>query len=125
MASAMARSRPPRIEGTVNELVRPDPMTLNSWHIVGARDEFPKCVAYNSRLLGEPIVVVRSEGDAVEVAGAGRSLPVLHRYGYVWTSLGEPPAELFAIPEYFETDRRNVNAATFGVHVSAPRAIEN
>src|SRR5579872_2909156 len=125
MASATAPSQPPRIEAIVNEPVRPDPTTLNSWHIVGARDEFPIGVPCDSRLLGEPIVVVRRDGDSVEVTDAGRSLPVLHSYGYVWTSLGEPPAELFAIPEYFETDRRNVSAATFGVHVSAPRAIEN
>jgi phenylpropionate dioxygenase-like ring-hydroxylating dioxygenase large terminal subunit len=104
---------------------RPDPTTVNSWHIVGARDEMPIGVPCNSRLLGESIVIVRRNADTVEVAAAGRTLPVLERYGYVWTSFGVPPAELFAIPEYFEADRRNVNAATFGVHVSAPRAIEN
>ena len=109
----------------MTQLSRPDPTTLNSWHIVGAREELPLGVSCNSRLLGQPIAILRCTPDTVEVSSAGRSLPVLDGYGYVWTSLGMPPADLFAIPEYFESDRRNVNAATFGVHVSAPRAIEN
>ena len=104
---------------------RPDATTLNSWQVVGARDEMPIGVPYNSRLLGESIVINRRDANTVEAAAAGRTLPVIERYGYAWTSLGVPPAELFAIPEYFEADRRNVNAGTFGVHVSAPRAIEN
>ena len=109
----------------MTQLYRPDPTTLNSWHIVGARDELPLGAKCDSRLLGQPIAILRRTPGTVEVSSAGRSLPVLDRFGYVWTSLGIPPADLFAIPEYFESDRRNVNAATFGVHVSAPRAIEN
>ena len=52
-------------------------------------------------------------------------LPVRSRYGYLWVSLGEPEDDVFPIPEYAEADRRNMNAATIGVHISAPRAIEN
>jgi phenylpropionate dioxygenase-like ring-hydroxylating dioxygenase large terminal subunit len=43
----------------------------------------------------------------------------------VWTCLGQPSADIFPIPEYAEAKRRNVNAGTIGVSVSAPRAIEN
>jgi phenylpropionate dioxygenase-like ring-hydroxylating dioxygenase large terminal subunit len=43
----------------------------------------------------------------------------------VWSSLGEPPAQLFELPEYAEPDRRNIHAATIGVACSAPRAVEN
>lgn len=109
----------------MTELSRPDSMTLNSWHIVGAVEEIPVGVARASRLLGQPITILRRAPETVEVARAGKPLPILNRYGYVWTSLGTPPPDLFAIPEYFESDRRNINAATFSVHVSAPRAIEN
>jgi len=109
----------------VTETRQPDATTLNSWHIVGARDEIAVGVARSSLLLGQPITILRRDGRSIEIFCAGRALPVLDRYGYVWTSLGTPPTDLFAIPEYFESDRRNVNAATFGVHVSAPRAIEN
>src|SRR5271167_2496961 len=52
-------------------------------------------------------------------------LPVRLHCGHVWTSLGTPAHELFEIPEYFESDRRLVYCGSFGVHVSAPRAVEN
>ena len=39
------------------------------------------------------------------------ALPVKTAYGYLWTSLGSPPDELFAIPQYAEPDRRNIAAA--------------
>lgn len=103
----------------------PDRTTLNAWHIVGALDEIPIGLERASRLLGRPIGILRRDPESVQVSHAGKSLPVLNQFGYVWTSLGVPPPRLFEIPEYFEADRRNVNAATFGVHVSAPRAIEN
>lgn len=57
--------------------------------------------------------------------GSPRPVPTLEEYGYVWTSLGTPPDSLFSIPEYHEADRRNLNAGSIGVHVSAPRAVEN
>ncbi|CDX51435.1 conserved hypothetical protein [Mesorhizobium plurifarium] len=114
-----------------------DPVVLNLWHPVGAIAEaipgaVQQTVLLEERLSfsvgadGEP-VVWRSRPDlrrADQVAAADR-LPVKSAYGYVWTSLGSPPANLFPIPEYAEPDRRRLNAATFGVNVSAPRAIEN
>ncbi|CDX60366.1 conserved hypothetical protein [Mesorhizobium plurifarium] len=114
-----------------------DPVVLNLWHPVGAIAETVPGAVQQTVLLeerlsfsvgadGEP-VVWRSRPDlrrADQVAAADR-LPVKSAYGYVWTSLGSPPANLFPIPEYAEPDRRRLNAATFGVNVSAPRAIEN
>jgi phenylpropionate dioxygenase-like ring-hydroxylating dioxygenase large terminal subunit len=47
------------------------------------------------------------------------------RYGYLWTSLGDPPESLFDMPEFDEPDRRNIHAATIGIHCSAPRSVEN
>ena len=65
---------------------------------------------------GEPI-----ELAAVDEAAAGRSSP---------TAMSGPRSAIrrpssFPIPEYAEPDRRKLNAATIGVNVSAPRAIEN
>jgi len=114
-----------------------DPVVLNLWHPVGAIAETVPGAVQETVLLeerlsfevgadGEP-VVWRSRADlrrADQVPAADR-LPAKNRYGYVWTSLGSPPDELFPIPEYAEPDRRRLNAATFGVNVSAPRAIEN
>ena len=64
-------------------------------------------------------------GQRFEPALASSPLPVKLAFGYVWTSLGTPKPDLFPIPEYAEPDRRNVHCATFQVHVSAPRAVEN
>jgi phenylpropionate dioxygenase-like ring-hydroxylating dioxygenase large terminal subunit len=64
-------------------------------------------------------------GDPVDPLQVGDKLPVKLAYGYLWTSLGAPPADIFRIPEYDEPDRRRIHAGTIGVHVSAPRAIEN
>jgi phenylpropionate dioxygenase-like ring-hydroxylating dioxygenase large terminal subunit len=114
-----------------------DKVILNLWHPIGALAETPPGIVQETVLLeerlgftvgedGEP-VVWRSRPDmcrAEQVPAVDR-LPAKNAYGYVWTSLGSPPDELFPIPEYAEPDRRKLNAATFGVHVSAPRAIEN
>ncbi|WP_322097171.1 aromatic ring-hydroxylating dioxygenase subunit alpha [Pelagibius sp. Alg239-R121] len=75
-------------------------------------------LSYTVDALGSP-KVWRTGHDA------GELVPSQCVYGYVWTCLGEASGEVFAIPEFSEPDRRNMNAATIGVNVSAPRAIEN
>ena len=105
-----------------------DPVVLDLWHAIGAADE-AEDVRY-TELLGRPLAY-RVDADGVpEVRlrggpGDGGALPARAAYGYVWCSLGAPAREPFPIPEYAEEDRRNLNAASIGVHVSAPRAIEN
>ncbi|MFA5123975.1 aromatic ring-hydroxylating dioxygenase subunit alpha [Zavarzinia sp.] len=101
-----------------------DPGTLNDWQVVGCLDELPEGRPLATRLLGQAISV-RRRGRSAVVSAGGRDLPVLLRYGFVWTSLGMPKGDLFAIPEYDEADRRNLNGCSFGVQVSAPRAVEN
>ncbi|MBZ9727170.1 aromatic ring-hydroxylating dioxygenase subunit alpha [Mesorhizobium sp. CO1-1-11] len=117
-----------------------DTVILNLWHPISAIAETSASTVEETVLLeervsftisekGEP-VVWRSRpglrpGDRAQVIDIGERLPAKSAYGYVWTSLGSPPEDLFAIPEYAEADRRKLNAATFGVNVSAPRAIEN
>jgi phenylpropionate dioxygenase-like ring-hydroxylating dioxygenase large terminal subunit len=64
-------------------------------------------------------------GAPLDRASVGEGMPAKLAYGYIWTSLGAPPADIVPIPEYAEADRRKLNAATIGVNVSAPRAIEN
>jgi phenylpropionate dioxygenase-like ring-hydroxylating dioxygenase large terminal subunit len=117
-----------------------DPVILNLWHPIGAVSEAPVGKVVNTVLLEEQIsfavdaegkaCVWRSRpdfkaGDAVDLGAIARGLPAKNAYGYLWTSLGASPADIFAIPEFEEPDRRRLNAATIGVHVSAPRAIEN
>ena len=118
-----------------------DKAIVDSWLVLGAAEELRRGVVKRSMLLGEPVALAIDaagkehvwrpaadlrDGSAFDAAMAGASrLPSLQEYGYVWTSLGAPAGGLFGIPEYAEKDRRNMNAATFRVNVSAPRAVEN
>ncbi len=102
-----------------------DPAILNLWHVLVAEDEISRN-GMEIPLLEERISLTPGENSlvATRASAPDRPLPVKRAFGYVWTSLGDP-APLFDIPEYAEPDRRNLNAGTVGVRVSAPRAIEN
>ena len=103
-----------------------DSSILDQWHPLGAVDGIEPNVVGETMLLGEQIRYVLDDAGAVEVNNsASNSLPTILRYGYVWTSLGSPPDGLFEIPEFAEPDRRNLHAASFGIHCSAPRSVEN
>src|SRR5262249_48322440 len=111
----------------------------DEWHVAGTIAELPLNRVRTTRLLGVPIAVGRWEDDRISVwpddrrfhdgepidpASAGESLPVIKRFGCVWTTLGAPSHDLFTIPEVDEPDRLNINACSVGIRVSAPRAIE-
>lgn len=117
-----------------------DPVILNLWHPLAAIAEMPVGRVVDTVLLEErvsfavdadgKVAAWRSRpkpgsGEPVDLAKLDGTLPAKSAYGYVWTSLGDPPADIFPIPEFDEPDRRKLNAATIGVNVSAPRAIEN
>jgi phenylpropionate dioxygenase-like ring-hydroxylating dioxygenase large terminal subunit len=94
----------------------------DAWHPVSAIDSLG-ARPLRTRLLDVPIEV--THGPAAWRTDTGADLPVRQQYGLVWTSLGQPAEDLFAIPEYDEPDRRNISAGPIGVASSAPRAIEN
>jgi len=117
-----------------------DRVALDLWHPVGVIGEARPSTVHETMLLQERLgyalfddgtaAVWRADpafhiGDPVSVDVLPALLPAKIAYGYIWTSLGNPPAELFPIPEWDEADRRRLHAATMGVKVSAPRAIEN
>jgi phenylpropionate dioxygenase-like ring-hydroxylating dioxygenase large terminal subunit len=119
-----------------------DPVILNQWHVISALDEIGVGVVNDTLLLDERVsFTVTGDGEclvwrASQALPAGApvdpaalngvaTLPALPEYGYLWTSVGDPPAELFPMPEYHHPRRRNMNAGTVGVATSAPRAVEN
>jgi phenylpropionate dioxygenase-like ring-hydroxylating dioxygenase large terminal subunit len=104
---------------------RIDPVSLNSWQVIAAKTDIAAGTTRRSQLFGMPLTLHRNAGGDVVVTADRGSLPVTERYGYIWTSLGQPNVDIFPIPEYDEPDRRNMNAASLRVHVSAPRAVEN
>ncbi|MFD2739593.1 aromatic ring-hydroxylating dioxygenase subunit alpha [Sulfitobacter aestuarii] len=114
-----------------------DPVVRDLWHVIVACEEIPQTGIGRTRLLGEHLAYARGADGSVAVWRCEKGqvpvipedpallLPVQERYAYVWTCLGTPAREIFDIPEFDEAERRNIHAASFGVHVSAPRAIEN
>lgn len=103
----------------------PDPFMANQWYPIAAVLETRINKDCATLLFGQKLTYRRSEAYKVTVVCDQIELPVQLRYGYIWTSIGTPDGDVFDIPEYSEPDRRNVEAGTIGVQVSAPRAIEN
>lgn len=105
-----------------------DPTILDQWHPLVARAEVTDTAA-EVTLLGEQIAHVCDGEGGVRVWRAAdpdrAPLPTVVDYLCVWVCLGTPRGPLFEIAEFAEADRRNVHAGTIGVHVSAPRAVEN
>jgi phenylpropionate dioxygenase-like ring-hydroxylating dioxygenase large terminal subunit len=116
-----------------------DPVALNDWYPVAdavgpvapvdAPD--PGALAVTTRLLGHPIRVTSGGGRARVTAlrrdgHEVRELPVIERFGLVWTTLGSPSSELFdVVPEAHEADRRYVRCGWVTLRTSAPRIVEN
>jgi len=105
-----------------------DQAVLNRWHPVASLEELHPGYTKTTTLLGQPIMVqVDAAGVPVvtTVDAPDQHLPTLSQYCLLWVCLGEPNVPLFEIPEVAESGRRVLHAGTIGVHVSAPRAVEN
>ncbi|MFT3691096.1 aromatic ring-hydroxylating dioxygenase subunit alpha [Paenirhodobacter sp.] len=90
----------------------------DQWYPVGM---IAQPAARDSLLLGEPIHVA----GGVVTDATGRRLPVINRFGHVWTSLGTPEKDLFTIPEADAPGRRLVDVGVCRVRCSPLRAVEN
>ncbi len=101
-----------------------DPVILNQWYPVADLDEVRRG-RLHTLLLGAPLTCWIDDAGTARARTGDRELEVRTHYGYLWTTLGEPDGGVFAVPETGEDDRRTLNALTVGIHVSAPRAIEN
>jgi phenylpropionate dioxygenase-like ring-hydroxylating dioxygenase large terminal subunit len=104
-----------------------DPVALDAWYPVWADSELPSAATRHTVLLETELQIARRpDGNiAIRALECGVDLPVIRRFGYLWTSLGHPTRNLFQIPEFDEPDRRNLAAGSIGVRASAPRAVEN
>ncbi|HTN62014.1 MAG TPA: aromatic ring-hydroxylating dioxygenase subunit alpha [Devosia sp.] len=116
-----------------------DPVTRDLWQVIAAFDEIVPGIVHTTLLLDQPIAFSRDatgnpvvwrrtneeHGEEIDLATVTARLPVITGYGFIWTSFGNPPAELFPIPEYAEPDRKNMSCGSIGVACSAPRIVEN
>jgi phenylpropionate dioxygenase-like ring-hydroxylating dioxygenase large terminal subunit len=102
-----------------------DRAALDQWYCVDDLDDIG-AAPRESRLLGEDIVIGRTEARAVTCrTAAGEALPVRERYGYAWTTLGTPARDVIPIPESEEPDRKLVKCGPVLVRASGLRIIEN
>ena len=106
-----------------------DNVILNQWHPISSIDDLKNNKQINTTLLEENLTCkINSSGEFLlwrSIDNQKKLLPTKSAYGYLWTSLGKPPTDLFLFPEFHEADRRNVATGVFGVNISAGRAIEN
>ena len=117
-----------------------DPVAMNQWYAITALDEIPVGRAVQTELLGVPMSYCLDHarapmawltqdslpaGAPVDARTLEAPLPTMADYGYLWTTVGQPSSGLFDIPETAEPDRRILNAGTFGIFTSGPRAVEN
>ena len=94
------------------------------WYPVGMTKQLT-AGGRDTLLMGEPIRVFLDNGAPAVTDGTGRSLPVIDRFGHVWTSLGAPNRDLFTIPEADQPGRRLVDVGVCRVRCSPLRAVEN
>ncbi len=106
-----------------------DDVILNQWHPVSSIDDLKINKQINTILLEERLTCLENlPGEFsiwMTIDNTKKMLPSKIAYGYLWTSLGNPPTDLFSFPEFHEIDRRNVATGVFGVNISAGRTIEN
>lgn len=97
----------------------------DEWYPVGLASQLD-AEGRQTALMDEPIVVARGTDGNPEVTDSrGGKLPVRIRYGHVWTSLGKPDKDIFAIPEADQPGRRHVDVGVVRVRCSPLRAVEN
>lgn len=98
-----------------------DRATIDAWYPVAV--DGPGAPDRETDLLGRPVYVRRRDGKT-EVTGEDGPLPVLLRYGHVWTTFGAP-GPLFDIPEAEEPGRRFVSCGRVTIRASGLRVVEN
>ncbi|MFX1676262.1 aromatic ring-hydroxylating dioxygenase subunit alpha [Paraburkholderia sp. A2WS-5] len=100
---------------------------LDEWYPVAVIEDVEPGVTYPTRLLGTPVNYALDDMGAVRATRTDTGSPcqVRQRLHTVWLSLGEPPADTFALPEFDEPGRRILGAGSFAVHASGLRVIEN
>jgi phenylpropionate dioxygenase-like ring-hydroxylating dioxygenase large terminal subunit len=103
-----------------------DRAALDQWYALDTETEIP-FGSSASRLLGSELIVTRGLDNAISVTeeGSDTPLPIIKRFGLVWSTLGQPSGGLFELPEADESDRRVVNCGSVMVRASGLRIVEN
>ncbi len=103
-----------------------DRASIDQWYPIDTEKEIPFGTLAN-RLLGTDLTVTRAADGEITVKAEGReeALPIKRRFGFIWTTLGEPEKDIFPVPEADEPDRRYVPCGAVSVKASGLRIVEN
>ncbi|WP_414899461.1 aromatic ring-hydroxylating dioxygenase subunit alpha [Rhizobium cremeum] len=103
-----------------------DRASIDQWYPIDTEKEIPFGTSAN-RLLGTDLTVTRAADGEITVKAEGReeALPIKRRFGFIWTTLGEPEKDIFPVPEADEPDRRYVPCGAVSVRASGLRIVEN
>ena len=105
---------------------RLDSFTRSQWIVIEDDAGIVRRAPFETLLFSIPIRVANGpEGPRIHRLDTGEALPVLRRYGYVWSALDPAPRPLFEVPEFDEAGRRFTPCGPVGVKTSALRVIEN
>jgi phenylpropionate dioxygenase-like ring-hydroxylating dioxygenase large terminal subunit len=97
--------------------------SIDHWYPVGLLSDIN--APRQTLLFGQEISLTKEDtGFSVKTSG-GASLPTIKRFGHLWTSLGQPDHDLFAIPEADTPGRHLVDVGSVKVKCSPLRAVEN
>ena len=101
-----------------------DRVALDDWYAVESIATLGTAPR-RQRLLGQDIVVWRDEAGQAHARADRHDLPVIERYGCIFTTLGTPTRDLVQIAEAAEDDRLVVVCGWVTIHCSGPRIVEN
>lgn len=103
-----------------------DRASIDQWYPIDTEKEIPFGTSAN-RLLGTDLTVTRTKDGEITVKAEGRdeALPIKRRFGFIWTTIGEPEKDIFPVPEADEPDRRYVPCGAVSVKASGLRIVEN
>ncbi|KPF46169.1 aromatic ring-hydroxylating dioxygenase subunit alpha [Rhizobium sp. AAP43] len=103
-----------------------DRASLDQWYVLDTEAVIPVGRSHN-RLLGTDLTMEKDADGQIVVRAEGRvdPLPLRHRFGFLWTTLGSPEREIFPLPEADEADRRYVPCGVVTVRASGLRIVEN
>lgn len=102
-----------------------DKASIDQWYPIDTEKEIPFGTSAN-RLLGTDLTVTRTKDGEITVKAEGHeALPITRRFGFIWTTIGEPEKDIFPVPEADEPDRRYVPCGAVSVKASGLRIVEN
>jgi phenylpropionate dioxygenase-like ring-hydroxylating dioxygenase large terminal subunit len=107
-----------------------DRFTRDLWYAIGRPEDVASDSERRTWLLDEELAVARVDDKLAVFAcdpqsGGRRPLPVMVRYGHLWTTLGENAQPIFDMPEFEEPGRRLVTCGAVTVRASGQRIVEN